>query len=159
MKLGPQHGVWASQTKIFESDYVAEVGNQINVVLTIGDDQLVIGRDGGVSKQSGRKRFEHHLPGHRLQNAASPKLVDRRKAGDHRDRRMSERHMKHGLGERCVHLGAKLLRENLPGSCIVSIQLSYPSILWTKAIQVQAGLPEMDEVAISAGQNTSCQCR
>ena len=98
-------------------------------------------------------RFEQHLAGHGLQNAASPKLVDGRKAGDNRDRRMSEGHMKHGLGERRVHLGAELLRENFPGSCIMSTQLPYPSILWTKAIQVQAGLTEMDEVAISAGQN------
>ena len=134
MKLGPQHRVWASQAKIFESDYVTEVGNQIAVVLTIGDDQLVIGRGSGVSKQSGRKRFENHLAVHGLQNAASPKLVDGRKAGDTRDGRVSEGYVKHGLGERCVHLGAELLRENIR-SRVMPIQLPYPSILWTKAIQ------------------------
>ena len=89
MKLGPQHRVWASQTKTFEIDYVREVGNQIDVVLTIGDDQLVIGRNGGVSKQSGRKRLENQLAVHRLQNAASPKLVYGRKTGDSRDGRMT----------------------------------------------------------------------
>ena len=48
MKLGPQDKVWASQTKTFEIDHVGEVGNQIDVALTIGDDQLVVGRDGGI---------------------------------------------------------------------------------------------------------------
>ena len=80
------------------------------------------------NKQSGREGLENHLAVHRLQNAASPKLVDGRKSGNSRDGRMSERYMKHRLGERCVHLGAELLGENISGLCVMPIQLLYPSL-------------------------------
>ena len=113
MKLGPQNRVWASQAKTFKIDYVGKIGDQIDVALTIGDNHLIVGRNGGIPKQSGRKGLENHLAVHRLQNAASPKLVYGRKTGNSRDGRMSERYMKHRLGERCVHLGAELLRENI----------------------------------------------
>ena len=129
MKLGPQNRVWASQTETFEIDYVGKIGDQIDVALTIGDDHLIVGRDSGIPKQSGREWLENHLAVHRLQNAASPKLVYGRKTGDSRDGRMSEGYMKHRLGERCAHLGVDLLRENIPGLCIMSVQLLYPSLL------------------------------
>ena len=90
MKLGPQNRLWASQAKAFEIDDVGKIGDQINVALTIGDNHLIVGWNRGIPKQSFWERLENHLAVHRLQNAASPKLVYGRKTGDSCDGRMSE---------------------------------------------------------------------